>query len=155
VAGVLLGLVSEPFALRSTRSRSSPSSSRSVGCAGRASRPGPWQGGFWTSWVEGYRFVAGFAPARAMLDSRRGARVDDQSVFVADARYAKDVLGGGPQTLGSCLRRRAVRRARLDALSRATHDDPRAGPRDRDCRRHERLALAASRTSRFVRLRPC
>jgi hypothetical protein len=46
--------------------------------------PAAWQGGFWASWVEGYRFVAGFRGA-GDFDSCRGAGVDRESLFVADA----------------------------------------------------------------------
>src|SRR5437867_1371583 len=68
LAGGLLGLVSEAvcFALNAL---SFVAVIVVIGRMRWKQEPPPpaWQGGFWTSWVEGYRFVAGFAPARAML----------------------------------------------------------------------------------------
>jgi len=66
-------------------------------------RPSAWHGGFWTSWVEGFRFVYGFPPARAML-----ALVAVLSWTISPYSslmpvYAKDIYGGGPQTLGVLL----------------------------------------------------
>jgi len=65
--------------------------------------PQAWRGGFWSNWVEGYRFVAGFAPARALL-----ALVAILSWAISPYSslmpvYAKDIYGGGPQTLGFLL----------------------------------------------------
>jgi len=65
--------------------------------------PAAWRGGFWTSWVEGYRFVAGFAPARAMLIVVAVLSWTISPYSSLMPAYAKDVLGGGPQTLGLLL----------------------------------------------------
>jgi MFS family permease len=63
----------------------------------------PWEGGFFAKWVEGYRYVSGFAPARAML-----LLVAVLSWTVAPysslmPAFAKDIYGGGPETLGFLL----------------------------------------------------
>jgi MFS family permease len=65
--------------------------------------PVPWEGGFWSKWVEGYRFVAGFAPARAMLllVAVLSWTINPYSSLMPV--YAKDIYGGGPQTLGFLL----------------------------------------------------
>jgi MFS family permease len=65
--------------------------------------PAAWRGGFWTSWVEGYRFVAGFAPARAMLIVVAVLAWTISPYSSLMPAYAKDVLGGGPQTFGLLL----------------------------------------------------
>lgn len=69
----------------------------------REPEPAPWYGGFWTKWAEGWRFVWGFAPARALL-----ALVAVLSWTISPYSslmpvYAKDIFGGGPQTLGFLL----------------------------------------------------
>ena len=63
----------------------------------------PWEGGFFAKWVEGYRYVSGFAPARAML-----LLVAVLSWTIAPysslmPAFAKDIYGGGPETLGFLL----------------------------------------------------
>jgi MFS family permease len=65
--------------------------------------PEPWSGGFWAKWVEGYRFVSGFAPARALLllVAVLSWTVSPYSSLMPV--YAKDIYGGGPQTLGFLL----------------------------------------------------
>ena len=65
--------------------------------------PVPWEGGFWSKWVEGYRFVSGFAPARAMLllIAVLSWTINPYSSLMPV--YAKDIYGGGPQTLGFLL----------------------------------------------------
>jgi len=104
VAGVLLGLVSEAvcFALNAL------SFVAVIVAIGRMRwtrepPPAPWQGGFWKSWGEGYRFVAGFAPARAMLVLVAVLAWTISPYSSLMPAYAKDVLGGGPQTLGLML----------------------------------------------------
>ena len=104
LAGVLLGLVSEAacFALNALSFVAVIVAIGRMRWA-REPPPGAWQGGFWKSWVEGYRFVAGFAPARALLllVGVLAWTVSPYSSLMP--AYAKDVLGGGPQTLGMLL----------------------------------------------------
>ena len=95
----------------------------------------PWSGGFWASWVEGYRFAAGFAPARAMLAARRGAGVDDQPVFVADAGLREGHLRRRARRRWASCSSAAGAGALISTLYLASRiDDSRAGPRDRDRR---------------------
>jgi MFS family permease len=104
LAGVLLGLVGEAacFALNAL---SFVAVIVAIGRMRWAQEPPPavWRGGFWASWVEGYRFVSGFAPARAMLllIAVLSWTVSPYSSLMP--AYAKDILGGGPQTLGLLL----------------------------------------------------
>jgi MFS family permease len=65
--------------------------------------PVPWEGGFWAKWIEGYRFVSGFAPARAilLLVAVLSWTISPYSSLMPV--YAKDIYGGGPQTLGFLL----------------------------------------------------
>ncbi|MET0683561.1 MAG: MFS transporter [Casimicrobiaceae bacterium] len=67
--------------------------------------PGPaaWEGGFWSKWVEGYRFVSTFAPTRAilLLLAVMSWMISPYSSLMPV--YAKDIYGGGPQTLGFLL----------------------------------------------------
>ena len=65
--------------------------------------PVPWEGGFWAKWVEGYRFVSGFAPARAMLLLVAVLSWTISPYSSLMPVYAKDIYGGGPQTLGFLL----------------------------------------------------
>ena len=65
--------------------------------------PQPWEGGFWAKWVEGYRFVSGFAPARAMLLLVAVLSWTISPYSSLMPVYAKDIYGGGPQTLGFLL----------------------------------------------------
>jgi len=69
----------------------------------REPKPQPWEGGFFKKWAEGWQYVSGFAPARAML-----LLVAVLSWTIAPysslmPAFAKDVYGGGPQTLGFLL----------------------------------------------------
>jgi MFS family permease len=69
----------------------------------REPKPQPWEGGFFAKWVEGWKYVSGFAPARAML-----LLVAVLSWTVAPysslmPAFAKDIYGGGPETLGFLL----------------------------------------------------
>jgi len=70
-----------------------------------AREPGPaaWEGGFWAKWVEGYRFVSTFAPTRAilLLLAVMSWMISPYSSLMP--AYAKDIYGGGPQTLGFLL----------------------------------------------------
>jgi MFS family permease len=104
LAGVLLGLVSEAvcFALNAL---SFVAVIVAIGRMRWTHEPPPavWQGGFWTSWVEGYRFVAGFAPARAMLLLVAVLAWTISPYSSLMPAYAKDILGGGPRTLGLLL----------------------------------------------------
>jgi MFS family permease len=65
--------------------------------------PVPWEGGFWSKWVEGYRFVSRFAPARAMLLLVAALSWTISPYSSLMPVYAKDIHGGGPQTLGFLL----------------------------------------------------
>ena len=67
--------------------------------------PGPvaWEGGFWSKWVEGYRFVAGFAPARALLLLVAAVAWTITPYSSLMPVYAKDIYGGGPEILGFLL----------------------------------------------------
>ncbi len=67
--------------------------------------PGPsaWEGGFWSKWVEGYRFVAGFAPARALLLLVAVVSWTISPYSSLMPVYAKDIYGGGPEILGFLL----------------------------------------------------
>ncbi len=69
----------------------------------RAADPSPGRGGFWASWAEGYRFVSGFAPARAMLLLVAVLSWTISPYSSLMPVYAKDIYGGGPQTLGFLL----------------------------------------------------
>jgi len=70
-----------------------------------ASEPGPvpWEGGFWSKWIEGYRFVAGFAPARALLLLVAVVSWTITPYSSLMPVYAKDIYGGGPEILGFLL----------------------------------------------------
>jgi MFS family permease len=65
--------------------------------------PVPWEGGFWSKWVEGYRFVAGFAPARALLLLVAVVSWTITPYSSLMPVYAKDIYGGGPEILGFLL----------------------------------------------------
>ena len=65
--------------------------------------PVPWEGGFWSKWVEGYRFVAGFAPARALLLLVAAVAWTITPYSSLMPVYAKDIYGGGPEILGFLL----------------------------------------------------
>jgi MFS family permease len=67
--------------------------------------PGPveWTGGFWSNWVEGYRFVSGFEPARAMLILIGILAFTISPYSSLMPFYAKNIYGGGPRTLGFLL----------------------------------------------------
>jgi len=65
--------------------------------------PVPWEAGFWSKWVEGYRFVAGFAPARAMLILVAVLSWTINPYSSLMPVYAKDIYGGGPEMLGFLL----------------------------------------------------
>jgi MFS family permease len=65
--------------------------------------PVPWEGGFWSKWVEGYRFVAVFAPARALLLLVAVVSWTITPYSSLMPVYAKDIYGGGPETLGFLL----------------------------------------------------
>ena len=65
--------------------------------------PVPWGGSFWATWAEGYRFVAGFAPARAMLALVAILSWTISPYSALMPVYAKDIYGGGPHTLGFLL----------------------------------------------------
>jgi MFS family permease len=67
--------------------------------------PGPAShgGGWWASWVEGFRYVSGYPPARALLIlvAMLSWTITPYSSLMPI--YAKDVYEGGPRTLGFLL----------------------------------------------------
>jgi len=67
--------------------------------------PGPVrsEGSFWAKWVEGYRYVSGFLPARAMLLLLGVLSWTISPYSSLMPFYAKDVYGGSPQVLGFLL----------------------------------------------------
>ena len=65
--------------------------------------PVPWSGGFWSKWAEGYRFISGFAPARALLALVAVLSWTINPYASLMPVYAKNIYGGGPQTLGFLL----------------------------------------------------
>ena len=67
--------------------------------------PGPVrsEGSFWAKWVEGYRYVSGFLPARAMLLLLGVLSWTISPYSSLMPFYAKDVYGGSPQILGFLL----------------------------------------------------
>ncbi len=111
-------------------------------------------GGFWSKWVEGYRFVSGFAPARAMLllVAVLSWTINPYSSLMPV--YAKDIYGGGPADAGLPAgggRRRGALRAR--SISRAAR---RSGAWGASSRWEPRAAVSRSRhspTSRCFRSR--
>ncbi|MEO8303438.1 MAG: MFS transporter [Betaproteobacteria bacterium] len=104
VAGLLLAVVSEAvcFALNAL---SFVAVIVAIGRMRWAHEPPPaaWTGSFWASWVDGYRFAAGFAPARAMLLLVAVLAWTISPYSSLMPVYAKDIFGGGPQTLGVLL----------------------------------------------------
>jgi MFS family permease len=69
---------------------------REPGPAARAS-------GWWSSWVEGFRYVSQFAPARALLLLVAVLAWTIAPYSSLMPIFAKDVYGGGPHTLGFLL----------------------------------------------------
>ena len=61
------------------------------------------RGGLRDSWVEGFRYVAHFAPARALLGVAAAVSFTVMPYASLMPVVAKDVIGGGPQTLGVLL----------------------------------------------------
>lgn len=62
-----------------------------------------WQGRFWSSWVEGFRFAFGFPPARAALILVAIVACTISPYSSQMPVYARDIFGGGPRTLGFLL----------------------------------------------------
>ena len=108
----------------------------------REPAPVPWEGGFWAKWVEGYRFVSGFAPARAMLLLVAVLSWTISPYSSLMPVYAKDVYGGGPADARIPAGGGGRGRPREHALSRRPRDDPRTRARHR----HRGRAAAASRS---------
>jgi MFS family permease len=104
IAGLLLAVVSEAvcFALNAL---SFVAVIVAIGRMRWAHEPPPaaWSGSFWASWVEGYRFASGFAPARALLVLVAVLSWTISPYSSLMPVYAKDIYGGGPQTLGTLL----------------------------------------------------
>jgi MFS family permease len=104
VAGLLLAVVSEAvcFALNAL---SFVAGIVAIGRMRWTHEPGPvpWEGGFWSKWIEGYRFVAGFAPARALLLLIAVLSWTISPYASLMPVYAKDIYGGGPEILGFLL----------------------------------------------------
>ena len=110
----------------------------------REPRPVPWRGGFWSNWVEGYRFVAGFAPARALLLLVAVLSWTISPYSSLMPVYAKDIYGGGPQTLGFLLAAAGAGALASTLYLAGPRDDPRPGARHRVAARWP----AASRSRR-------
>src|SRR5207244_7912191 len=66
---------------------------------GPAARHGSW----WSSWVEGFRYVWDYPPARALLTLVAVLAWTVAPYSSLMPIYAKDVYGGGPHTLGFLL----------------------------------------------------
>ena len=60
-------------------------------------------GGWWASWVEGARYVAGFPPARALLALVAALAWTITPYSSLMPIYARDVYRGGPEALGMLL----------------------------------------------------
>jgi MFS family permease len=67
--------------------------------------PGPASdaNGWWSSWVEGFRYVSGFAPARALLILVAVLSWTITPYSSLMPIYAGSIYGGGPHTLGFLL----------------------------------------------------
>jgi len=104
LAGLLLAVVSEAvcFALNAL---SFVAVIIAIGKMRWANEPPPvhWQGSFWKNWAEGYHFVTGYAPARAMLALMAAISWTISPYSTLMPVYAKDIYGGGPHTLGFLL----------------------------------------------------
>lgn len=104
IAGLLLAVVSEAvcFALNAL---SFVAVIVAIGRMRWANEPGPlpWHGGFWAKWAEGYRFVSGFAPARALLGLVALLSLTVTPYSSLMPVYAKNIYGSGPQALGFLL----------------------------------------------------
>ena len=104
LAGLLLAVVSEAvcFALNSLSFVAVIIAVSRMRWA-REPKPQPWEGGFLAKWVEGWRYVSGFAPARAMLILVAVLSWTIAPYSSLMPAFAKDIYGGGPQTLGFLL----------------------------------------------------
>ena len=104
LGGLLLAVVSEAvcFALNAL---SFVAVIVAIGRMRWANEPPPvaWRGGFWSTWAEGYHFVSGFAPARAMLALVAVLSWTISPYSALMPIYAMDIFGGGPHTLGFLL----------------------------------------------------
>jgi MFS family permease len=58
---------------------------------------------FWSSWVEGARYAFGFGPSRSLLALIAAVAFTIVPYATLMPIYAKDVYGGGPDTLGTLL----------------------------------------------------
>jgi len=63
----------------------------------------PAQGGWWSSWLEGARYTIGLAPVRALLIVLAILAITVSPYSALMPIYAKDIYGGGPNTLGWLL----------------------------------------------------
>ena len=104
LAGLLLAVVSEAVCFM-LNALSFVAVIVAIGRMRWTREPGPvaWEGGFWSKWVEGYRFVAGFAPARALLLLVAVVSWTITPYSSLMPVYAKDIYGGGPEILGFLL----------------------------------------------------
>ncbi|HET9047091.1 MAG TPA: MFS transporter, partial [Casimicrobiaceae bacterium] len=104
LAGVLLAIVSEAacFALNALSfaaviiAVARMKFPREPGAAARAS-------GWWSSWLEGFRYASRHPPARALLALVAALAWTITPYSSLMPIYAKDVYGGGPHTLGFLL----------------------------------------------------
>jgi MFS family permease len=60
-------------------------------------------GGWWSSWLEGFRYASGFPPSRALLILVAVLAWTITPYSSLMPIYAKNVYGGGPRTLGFLL----------------------------------------------------
>jgi MFS family permease len=60
-------------------------------------------GGWWSSWIEGFRYVSGSAPARSLLILVAVLSWTITPYSSLMPVYARTIYGGGPQTLGFLL----------------------------------------------------
>jgi MFS family permease len=61
------------------------------------------EGGWWSSWVEGARYAAGLAPVRSLLILMAVLAFTVSPYSSLMPVYARDIYGGGPNTLGWLL----------------------------------------------------
>jgi len=103
LAGVLIAATSEAtcFAINAVSFVAVFVSLRTIRFPQRPGRPET--GGFARSWLEGFRYVSGFAPARALMALVAVLAWTVIPYVSLMPVYAKDVYGGGPGTLGVLL----------------------------------------------------
>jgi MFS family permease len=103
LAGVLVAITTEAvcFALNALSFVAVFAALSGIAFPADADRPA--DAGWRESWIEGLRYVIGFAPARALLSLVAVLAWTIIPYISLMPVYAKDVYGGGPQTLGLLL----------------------------------------------------